>query len=200
MRPDHTDGDCSPGSRVEPAGRPHPRRVRRAADRREPARHPDLARGLPARAGAGRGRRAARRHHHALLHTEDVDEAIRRLGNDEQARNASRSSSSRCRGPTPTWRYEHGAAIRRDRDEGSGRRAALLRPPTVRSRRRAGRRLAGASCASPPPATPTTWADRSRRSNPSSCAAASTTRVGGLAWSRRGARWCARGAHRGRRD
>lgn len=67
-------------------------------------------------------------HHHALLHTEDVDEAIRRSGNDEQARQplsvelhamswADAYVALRVLAPPS------GAVA----DEGFGRRAALLR-------------------------------------------------------------------------
>ncbi|HSM33883.1 MAG TPA: aminopeptidase [Anaerolineae bacterium] len=67
-------------------------------------------------------------HHHALLHTEDVDEAIRRFGNDEQARQ--RLEVELC---AMSWADAH-VALRalapptgEAGDEGFGRRAALLR-------------------------------------------------------------------------
>ena len=66
--------------------------------------------------------------HHALLHTEDVDEAIRRFGSDEQARQSLEVELYAMR-----WADAHvalralvppGGSIG---DEGFGRRAALLR-------------------------------------------------------------------------
>jgi aminopeptidase len=75
---------------------------------------------------AGSVRRGA--HHHALLHTEDVDEAIRRFGSDEQARQRLEVELSAM-----SWADAH-VALRAlvppaggPEDEGFGRRAALLR-------------------------------------------------------------------------
>jgi len=66
--------------------------------------------------------------HHALLHTEDVDEAIRRYGNDEQARQRLEIELYAM-----SWADTH-VALRAlvpptglGGDEGFGRRAALLR-------------------------------------------------------------------------
>ena len=66
--------------------------------------------------------------HHALLHTEDVDEAIRRFGNDDQARERLSVELSAM-----SWADTH-VALRalapptgEPGDEGFGRRAALLR-------------------------------------------------------------------------
>jgi aminopeptidase len=67
-------------------------------------------------------------HHHALLHTEDVDEAIRRFGTDEQARQRLDIELHAM-----SWADTH-VALRamvpptgEAGDEGGGRRAALLR-------------------------------------------------------------------------
>ncbi len=66
--------------------------------------------------------------HHALLHTEDVDEAIRRFGSDEQARQRLEVELHAM-----SWADTH-VALRAlvppaagPQDEGFGRRAALLR-------------------------------------------------------------------------
>ncbi len=67
-------------------------------------------------------------HHHALLHTDDVDEAIRQFGNDKQARQRLEVELHAM-----SWADTH-VALRalvpptgEAGDEGSGRRAALLR-------------------------------------------------------------------------
>jgi aminopeptidase len=81
---------------------------------------------LAAALAEGAVRRGA--HHHALLHTEAVDEAIRRFGNDEQARQRLEVELYAMR-----WADTH-VALRaleppagEAGDEGFGRRAALLR-------------------------------------------------------------------------
>ena len=127
--PDHTDvGRLSPG----PAwSRLSDRILDRSLELRSgqnllvtltsPAAYP-LAKAL----AEGAVRRGA--HHHALLHTEDVDEAIRRFGTDEQARQRLDIELYAM-----SWADAH-VALRalappagEASDEATGRRAALLR-------------------------------------------------------------------------
>jgi len=81
---------------------------------------------LAAALAEGTVRRGA--HHHALLHTEDADEAIRRFGTDEQARQRLEVELYAMR-----WADAHVALRALEPpaggagDEGFGRRAALLR-------------------------------------------------------------------------